>query len=31
MLLTVDEVPSDEQIAQLEAIGGIYNVRVVRL
>lgn len=30
MLLTVDEAPTDEQIAEIEAIDGIYNVRMVR-
>ena len=30
MLITVDDVPSEEQIARIEAIDGIYNVRLVR-
>lgn len=29
MLLVIDERPSDEQIAEIEAIDGIYNVRMV--
>ncbi len=30
MLIAVDEAPSDEQLAAIEAIDGIYNVRLVR-
>jgi D-3-phosphoglycerate dehydrogenase len=30
MLIELDEAPSDEQIADVEAIDGIYNVRLVR-
>jgi D-3-phosphoglycerate dehydrogenase len=30
MLIGVDECPTDEQIAEVEAIDGIYSVRVVR-
>ena len=30
MLITVDEMPGDEEQHQIEAIDGIYNVRVVR-
>ena len=30
MLIGVDECPTDAQIAEIEAIDGIYNVRVVR-
>ena len=30
MLIAVDEAPSAEQIAAIEAIDGIYNVRLVR-
>jgi D-3-phosphoglycerate dehydrogenase len=30
MLITVDEGPSEEQLAEIEAIDGIYNVRLVR-
>lgn len=31
MLIAVDEEPTAEQLAQVEAIDGIYNVRLVRL
>lgn len=31
MLITIDEEPTDEQIAQISAIDGVYNVRLVRL
>lgn len=30
MFLAVDEAPTDEQLAEMEAIDGIYNVRLVR-
>jgi L-serine deaminase len=30
MLLAVDEAPTDEQVAEIDAIDGIYNTRVVR-
>ena len=30
MLITVDDIPNEEQIARIEAIDGIYNVRLVR-
>jgi D-3-phosphoglycerate dehydrogenase len=30
MLIAVDECPTDDQMRQIEAIDGIYNVRVVR-
>ncbi len=29
MLIAVDERPSEEQLADIEAIDGIYNVRFV--
>ena len=31
MLIAVDEAPDDQQLAAIEAIDGIYNVRLVRL
>jgi hypothetical protein len=31
MLIAVDEEPTPDQLAQVEAIDGIYNVRLVRL
>ncbi len=31
MLIAIDEQPTDEQLAQIEAVDGIYNVRLVRL
>ncbi|MGH2608730.1 MAG: phosphoglycerate dehydrogenase [Tepidiformaceae bacterium] len=30
MLIAVDEAPTEEQLAQIESIDGIYNVRLVR-
>jgi D-3-phosphoglycerate dehydrogenase len=30
MLIAVDECPTEEQVAEIEAIEGIYNVRLVR-
>lgn len=30
MLIAVDEAPSDQQLADIEALDGIYNVRLVR-
>jgi D-3-phosphoglycerate dehydrogenase len=30
MLIAVDEPPTEEQLQQIEAIDGIYNVRLVR-
>jgi D-3-phosphoglycerate dehydrogenase len=30
MLIAIDEVPSEEQLARIEAMEGIYNVRLVR-
>jgi D-3-phosphoglycerate dehydrogenase len=30
MLIAVDEAPTEEQLQQIEAIDGIYNVRLVR-
>ncbi|MCA9826483.1 MAG: ACT domain-containing protein, partial [Dehalococcoidia bacterium] len=31
MILGLDESPDDEQLSQIEAIDGIYNIRIVRL
>jgi D-3-phosphoglycerate dehydrogenase len=31
MLLGLDESPSEQQLDEIEAIDGIYNVRIVRL